>query len=90
RARVAPAWREQCWAIAGLALAAVLANWIATGDHLLRTLARGYWPVAAFDLALLITAAVASCAGLRLHELTHIERVADGEPESGALEVARG
>ncbi|AKC88113.1 peptidase [Pseudoxanthomonas suwonensis] len=61
-----PAWREQCWAIAVLAPAAVLANWISTGDHLLRTLAAGYWPVAGVDLALLAVAAIAAGAARRL------------------------
>jgi uncharacterized iron-regulated membrane protein len=57
-----PAWREQCWAIAVLAVAAVLLNWTTTGDHLLRTLAAGYWPVAGMDLVLLTTATIAASA----------------------------
>jgi Uncharacterized iron-regulated membrane protein len=61
-----PAWREQCWAIAVLAVAAAVLNWITTGDHLLRTLAAGYWPVAGLDLALLAVAAIAAAAGHRL------------------------
>lgn len=71
RARIAPAWREQCWAIVVLALAAVGSNWVSTGDHLGRTLAAGYWPVAGLDLALLASAAVAALAArrLRLREL---------------------
>ena len=64
--RFAPAWREQCWAIALLASSAVALNWLTTGDHLGRTLARGYWPVAGFDLALLTTAALATFAARRL------------------------
>ncbi|MFT4179153.1 MAG: PepSY-associated TM helix domain-containing protein [Thermomonas sp.] len=68
-----PAWREQCWAIAALALAAVLLNWIVTGDHLLRTLGAHYWPVAGFDLALLATAATACFAARRLQHRTVIE-----------------
>ncbi|MFZ5507580.1 MAG: PepSY-associated TM helix domain-containing protein [Pseudomonadota bacterium] len=62
----APAWREQCWAIAGLAVAAVLLNWATTGDHLLKTLGSGYWPVAGLDLALLASAALASLAARKL------------------------
>ena len=54
-----PAWREQCGAIAVLAMVAVLLNWVTTGDHLLATLRAGYWPVAGVDLSLLATAAVA-------------------------------
>jgi uncharacterized iron-regulated membrane protein len=64
--RIAPAWREQCWGIALLAAAAVLSNWISTGDHLIRTLSARYWPVAGFDLALLCTAVVALLSALRL------------------------
>ncbi|WP_454827954.1 PepSY-associated TM helix domain-containing protein [Pseudoxanthomonas wuyuanensis] len=61
-----PAWREQCGAIAVLAVAAVLLNWITTGDHLLRTLGSGYWPVAGVDLFLLAGAAVAALAARKL------------------------
>lgn len=61
-----PGWREQCWAIAIMALAAALLNWITTGDHLLRTLAAGYWPVAGLDLALLCAAVIATVAARRL------------------------
>jgi len=56
---LSPAWREQCWAIAMMAVTAVLLNWITTGDHLLRTLRAAYWPVAGLDLAMLVTAAIA-------------------------------
>lgn len=66
QARIAPAWREQCWAVAALALLAVLLNWASTGDHLLRTLAARYWPVAGLDLALLASAALAVIAARRL------------------------
>jgi uncharacterized iron-regulated membrane protein len=66
QARIAPAWREQCWAIAGLAVGAVLLNWITTGDHLLVTLRRAYWPAAGFDLALLASAGSATLAALHL------------------------
>jgi uncharacterized iron-regulated membrane protein len=65
-ARVAPAWREQCWAIALLAVAAVLLNWATTGDHLLKTLREGYWPVAGMDLSLLTAALIAIVAAQRL------------------------
>ncbi|MCH7343806.1 PepSY domain-containing protein [Pelomonas sp. CA6] len=66
QARLAPAWREQCWAVAALALAAVALNAITTGDHLARTLAAGYWPVAGLDLCLLASAALATLAARRL------------------------
>ncbi|KAF1688227.1 peptidase [Pseudoxanthomonas broegbernensis] len=61
-----PAWREQCGAIAVLAVAAVALNWVTTGDHLLRTLGAGYWPVAGMDLALLASAALAALAARTL------------------------
>jgi uncharacterized iron-regulated membrane protein len=66
QARIAPAWAEQCWAIAALAVLAVLMNWITTGDHLLRTIGNGYWPVAGIDLTLLASAALAVLAAVRL------------------------
>lgn len=66
QARIAPAWREQCWAVAALAVLAVLLNWATTGDHLLRTLGQGYWPVAGLDLTLLVGAAVALLAARKL------------------------
>ncbi|TQD40368.1 PepSY domain-containing protein [Lysobacter aestuarii] len=77
-----PAWREQCRAVAALAIAAVLLNWTGTGDHLLRTLGAGYWPVAGVDLALLATALLATLAGRRLQRSAEraSEAVAGGEP----------
>lgn len=65
-AQPAPAWAEQCWAVAALSLAAVLLNWITTGDHLGKTILSGYWPVAGVDLTLLVSAALAAWAALRL------------------------
>lgn len=64
-ARLSPAWREQCWALVALCVLAVLSNWITTGDHLGRTLGR-YWPVAGFDLSLLVTAGIAALAARHL------------------------
>lgn len=63
-----PAWREQCLAIAGLAVVAVLLNWATTGDHLLRTLSAGYWPVAGVDLFMLAGAVVALFAARKLKQ----------------------
>ncbi|WP_296320160.1 PepSY-associated TM helix domain-containing protein [Reyranella sp.] len=61
------AWIEQCWTIAALAVAAVLLNWITTGDHLACSLAlRHLWPVAGMDVLLLLTGAVAALAARRL------------------------
>lgn len=62
-----PAWREQCQAIAVLAVAAVLLNWISTGDHLIKTLfTETYWPVAGIDLFLLALALLAASAVRKL------------------------
>ena len=64
--QLAPAWREQCLAIAALAIVAPVLNWITTGDHLLRTIGSGYWPVAGADLFMLTSAALALLAARRL------------------------
>jgi uncharacterized iron-regulated membrane protein len=67
QARLNPAWREQCWALAGLAVAAVGLNWAATGDHLMRTVfTHTYWPVAGVDLSLLAAAGIAAWSARKL------------------------
>lgn len=93
---LSPAWREQCWAAAALAVAAVLLNWVTTGDHLLKTLGDGYWPVAGVDLSLLASAAVAVVAARRLRARERAGVAAktgrDNAPIDGApatVEVAR-
>jgi len=63
------AWREQCWAIAALALLAPVLNWITTGDHLLKTVLDGYWPVAGMDGLLLAGAGIAVYAARKLSRL---------------------
>jgi len=70
------AWREQCWAIAVLALLAAVLNWITTGDHLLKTVLEGYWPVAGMDGLLLAGAGVAIYAARKLSQA----RLAADEP----------
>lgn len=77
-----PAWREQTWAIAVLAVAAVALNWITTGDHLLRTLSQGYWPVAGIDLFLLATAAVAMIAARKLGQRAHARQLSHSQNEN--------
>jgi len=72
------AWREQCWAIAALALLAPVLNGITTGDHLLKTLLEGYWPVAGMDLLLLVGAGIAVYSA---HKLTHSPLAADEPAE---------
>jgi uncharacterized iron-regulated membrane protein len=70
------AWLEQCWTVAALACAAVLLNWITTGDHLLRSLAhRHLWPIAGMDILLLAGAAIAAVAALRLSRPSRVARV---------------
>ena len=93
-ARMAPAWAEQCWAIAALGVSAVLLNWVTTGDHLLRTISNGYWPVAGVDLAILTSAAVAVLAARKLKQRERIKSAAPSEPTRGGnptntLESAR-
>lgn len=66
RGQINPAWREQCAAVAVLAFLAVLLNAFTTRDHLLKTLAALYWPVAGMDLCLLATAALAVVAVRKL------------------------
>jgi uncharacterized iron-regulated membrane protein len=68
QARLAPAWAEQCWAVAALAVSAVALNWITTGDHLLKTIGAGYWPVAGVDLTLLAATVLAVVAALKLRK----------------------
>ena len=51
------AWVEQCQAIGALSIAAVLLNWLTTGDHLARSLSHAHlWPVAGVDIMLLAVA----------------------------------
>ena len=69
--RMAPAWAEQCWAIAVLGVAAVVLNAVTTGDHLLHTVRIGYWPVAGVDLAILASAALAVVAARKLQARAH-------------------
>lgn len=67
RAARNPAWREQCWIAALLAVAAVVLNWLTTGDHLVKTVfTQTYWPVAGVDLSLLATAALSVYAARKL------------------------
>lgn len=86
QARIAPAWREQCWAVAALSMAAVLLNWATTGDHLVRTIGTGYWPVAGLDLTLLASALVAIVATRRLRRRERGAGVA-GRPRDEATET---
>lgn len=86
RAEMSPAWREQCWAVVALCIAAPVLNWITTGDHLFKTIAAQYWPVAGLDLALLVTAGIAAYAAFRLRR-SELERPAS-RVSNDALDVA--
>ena len=90
-ARMAPAWAEQCWAIAVLGVAAVVLNGVTTGDHLLRTIGNGYWPVAGVDLAILASSAIAVLAARKLHRRAQAPLTASGTDAGAAasLETAR-
>ena len=83
-ARMAPAWREQCWTVAALAVSAVVLNAVTTGDHLLKTVGEGYWPVAGMDLAMLASAAVAVVAARKLRR----REQPDSVPASPAASTA--
>ena len=55
-----PAWKEQTMLIALLGVVAVIANWISTGDHLIKTIFTDpYWAVAGVDLSLLAGSLIA-------------------------------
>ncbi|MEY4551441.1 MAG: hypothetical protein RL685_7636, partial [Pseudomonadota bacterium] len=85
QARLSPAWREQCAALAALALSAVLLNWLTTGDHLLLTLEREYWPVAGFDLALLAGASLAAFTARQLSRREREQRATGALADEEAL-----
>jgi uncharacterized iron-regulated membrane protein len=68
---LSPAWREQLWLVSVLAAAAAVANWITTGDHILKTVGDGYWPIAGVDTVLLVAAAMAAYTARRLRLRPH-------------------
>ncbi|MFT3821811.1 MAG: PepSY-associated TM helix domain-containing protein [Rubrivivax sp.] len=85
-ARINPAWREQCWALCVLAVAAVLLNAITTGDHLIKTVfTQTYWPVAGLDLSLLVASALAATAAQRLARWERAGTREDMAAEAGEL-----
>ncbi|MET0378472.1 MAG: PepSY-associated TM helix domain-containing protein [Spongiibacteraceae bacterium] len=91
QARIAPAWAEQSVAVALLAVLAVILNWTSTGDHLLRTIGNGYWPVAGVDLTLLGGAVLAVVAANRLRQRAAQESLKLSDVEAGATtSVANG
>lgn len=69
KARFNPAWYEQAWAAAALAILAVLLNWISTGDNLIKTIFTDtYWPVAGVDLSLIAAATLCVVAARKLKQ----------------------
>lgn len=80
--KINPAWREQCLALAVLAPVTVLLNWVTTGDHLIKTLGEGYWPVAGLDLSILVGGVLALIAA------RHLRRKEQGAPVQGATDFA--
>ena len=87
-AKTNPAWREQTVLIALLGVVAVIANWISTGDHLIKTIFTDpYWAVAGVDLSLLAGSLIALLAVKKMtatHETerkqeTSQEKLATGE-----------
>ncbi len=65
---LSPAWYEQCFVISALALIAVLLNWMTTGDHLLVTLVKPYWPVASLDMVLIAVSLLSFVVARRLYK----------------------
>jgi uncharacterized iron-regulated membrane protein len=93
RAGFNPAWREQCWAIALLAITAVLLNWMSTGDHLVKTLfTQTYLAVAGVDLSLLATAGLSIVAlrKLKQRESRMLNLHEQATPGAMALEAEHG
>lgn len=88
QARLSPAWRDQCRVLAALCVAAPVLNWVTTGDHLLKTISERYWPVAGFDLALLVTAGLAAYAARRLKRAAEAKDPETSTPGGGMLERA--
>ncbi len=80
-----PAWREQCWVIALLAVAAVILNWVTTGDNLIKTIFTDtYWAVAGVDLSLLATAVIAIWSARKLKQ--HADAPVEINPRRAARE----
>lgn len=80
--KINPAWREQCLALAAFAPITVLLNWVTTGDHLVKTLGEGYWPVAGLDLSILVGGVLAFVAA------RHLGRKQQSVPVASAAGVA--
>jgi uncharacterized iron-regulated membrane protein len=78
-ARASPAWRDQCLAIAALAVATLAAHWASTGDHLARTAGRGDWAVAGVDAMVLLLGAGAAWVARRLGRTSAVAAAAEAD-----------
>ncbi|MDO8826207.1 PepSY domain-containing protein [Methylophaga sp.] len=87
--RISPAWREQSILFAVLAVAAVILNWVTTGDHLLKT-AFHYWPVAGVDLSLLVSSGIAIYAARYLKQRENVAVSKAIAFSAQKLEASRG
>lgn len=88
QARINPAWREQSWVIALLALVAIVLNWSSTGDHLIKTVfQQTYWPVAGVDLSLLATALLSVTAARKLAQREQAQARVQPTQPAPALQV---
>ena len=85
-----PAWREQCLALVILAPLTVLLNWVTTGDHLLKTLGEGYWPVAGLDLSILVSGILALIAARHLGRKEQNTLAQKSDLRLSGVEVQRG
>ncbi len=79
---LSPAWREQLWLVSLLAAGAAVANWITTGDHILKTVGDGYWPIAGVDAVLLVTAGVAAYTAFRLRSRHQLQATRQQDRET--------
>ena len=89
--RASAAWYEQVWLISALALLALFANAVTTGDHLLKTLwLEPYMAVAGVDLVLLATALGSAVVARYLqcrHRAASSSHVTTGLPLSVPLDT---
>lgn len=87
--RARAAWREQAWAVALLALLAVMLNWATTGHHLAHTLSNGLPAVAGMDLLLLATAAIAAATARQLGRKAAAKTQAQARPLSSQVATSK-
>ncbi len=74
------AWGQQCWAIAVLAVTAVMLNGVTTGDHIAAAIRQGLWAVAGMDMVLLFAAGLAGWSALKLAPARTAHRVPAAVP----------